>query len=127
MSSRPGLACPPTRLRSVALNAAAQRREQDLPWACLQALGEHAGHEDPQVLEVPARARWRRHRRPAQEQQQEVQLERSRNSTILRLALEAELPHHRHQDHHLQEAVLDDRVMDEVLRVVLVLVDVLPI
>ena len=126
MSSRPGLVYPPTRLRSVALTAAAQRQGQDLPRACLQVLGEHVGHEDPQVLEVPARAQWRRHRRPAQEQQQEVQLERSKNSTILRPAQEAELPHHRHQDHHLPEAALDDRVMDEVLLVALVLVGVLP-
>ena len=79
------------------------------------------------MLEVPARARRRCRRRPAWEQQQKVRLERSKNSTILRPALEAELPHHRHQDPYLQEAVLDGHVMDEVLQVVLVLVDVLPI
>ena len=85
------------------------------------------GHEDVWVLEVLARARRRCRQRPAPKHQQRVRLERSKNSTILRPALEAELPHHRHQDPYLQEAVLVDHVMDEALQVVLVLVDVLPL
>ena len=86
------------------------------------------GHEDVSELEVLARAPRHCRRRPAPEHQQRVQLQRSKNSKILRQALEAEQqPHQQHQGLYLQEAVLADRVMDEALQVVLVLVDVLPL
>ena len=86
------------------------------------------GHEDVSELEVLARAPRHCRRRPAPEHQQRVQLQRSKNSKILRPALEAEQqPHQQHQGLYLQEAVLADRVMDEALQVVLVLVDVLPL
>ena len=127
MSSRPGLVNPPTRPRSVVLIVVVQRQGPGLPSVYLLAAVVRVGHEDVSELEVLARAPRHCRRRLAPEHQQRVPLQRSKNSKILRPALEAEQqPHHQHQDPYLQEAVLD-HVMDEALQVVLVLVDVLPI